>query len=146
MQTHNVKRNTKHKKHKQLGRGGRHGKTSGRGGKGQTARAGAKLRPAMRDIIKKIPKLRGYKFASIETPSVPVNLDAIQNAFKAGAVVNPTTLLDSKVIKTKNGKVPRVKILARGEISIKVTVSGCLVSETAKAAIEKAGGKVEESK
>lgn len=146
MQTHNVKRNTAHKKHKQLGRGGRHGKTSGRGGKGQTARAGAKLRPAMRDIIKKLPKLRGYKFASIQNESAPVNLDAISRAFSNNEIVNPTTLLEKKVIKTKNGKVPRVKILARGELTVKVSVSGCLVSETAKAAIEKAGGKVEESK
>lgn len=146
MQTHNVKRNTPHKKHKQLGRGGRHGKTSGRGGKGQTARAGAKMRPAMRDIIKKLPKLRGYKFHSIQDSAIPVNLDAISNAFKSGDVVSPTTLLEKKVIKTKNGKVPKVKILARGEISIKVTVSDCLVSETAKLAIEKAGGGIEETK
>lgn len=142
MQTHNVKRNTKHKKHKQLGRGGRHGKTSGRGGKGQTARAGAKLRPAMRDIIKKIPKLRGYKFSTISMASVPVNLDSISNAFKNGDVVTPKTLLEKNIINTKNGKAPRVKILARGTITIKVNVSECLVSETAIAAIEKAGGTV----
>ena len=146
MQTHTVKRNTKNKKHKQLGRGGRHGKTSGRGGKGQTARAGNKRRPQMRDIIKKLPKLRGYKFASIETPAVPVNLDSISNAFKDGGVVSPKTLLENKVIKSKNARTPRVKILARGEIKIKVTVTGCLVSASAKEAIEKAGGKVEESK
>ncbi|MEI6316154.1 MAG: uL15m family ribosomal protein [bacterium] len=146
MQTHNVQRDTKNKKHTQLGRGGRHGKTSGRGGKGQTARAGNKRRPQMRDVIKKLPKLRGYKFASIQTPAMPVNLDSISNAFTAGAVVSPVTLLECGVIKTKNGRVPRVKILARGEMKIKVTVTGCLVSETAKQAIEKAGGKVEESK
>ena len=146
MQTHNVQRETKHKKHTQLGRGGRHGKTSGRGGKGQTARAGNKRRPQMRDVIKKLPKLRGYKFASIQTAAMPINLDSISNAFTNGAIVSPVTLLESGVIKTKNGRVPRVKVLARGEMTIKVTVTGCLVSETAKQAIEKAGGKVEESK
>ena len=146
MQTHTVKRNTKNKKHKQLGRGGRHGKTSGRGGKGQTARAGNKRRPQMRDIIKKIPKLRGYRFASIQITPTAVNLDSISNAFKAGEVVTPKALLEKKVIKTKNGKTPRVKILAKGELKVKVTVTGCLVSATAKAAIEKAGGTVEESK
>ncbi len=142
MQTHEVKRNTKNKKHTQVGRGGRHGKTAGRGGKGQTARAGAKLRPAMRDIIKKIPKLRGYRFAAISFPSVPVNLDSISNAFKNGDVVTPATLLEKNVIKTKNGRTPRVKILARGTITVKVSVSECLVSETAIVAIEKAGGTV----
>lgn len=47
-----------------VGRGGKHAKTSGRGGKGQTARAGNKRRPALRDIIKKLPKNRGYRFQS----------------------------------------------------------------------------------
>jgi len=49
-----------------VGRGGKHAKTSGRGGKGQTARAGNKRRPELRDIIKKLPKNRGYSFKSIE--------------------------------------------------------------------------------
>lgn len=48
-----------------MGRGGKHAKTSGRGGKGQTARAGNKRRPELRDIIKKLPKNRGYQFKSI---------------------------------------------------------------------------------
>ena len=49
-----------------MGRGGKHAKTSGRGGKGQTARAGNKRRPELRDIIKKLPKNRGYQFKSIQ--------------------------------------------------------------------------------
>ena len=48
-----------------MGRGGKHAKTSGRGGKGQTARAGNKRRPELRDIIKKLPKNRGYQFKSV---------------------------------------------------------------------------------
>jgi len=48
-----------------VGRGGKHAKTSGRGGKGQTARAGNKRRPELRDIIKKLPKNRGYRFKSV---------------------------------------------------------------------------------
>ena len=36
------------------------GKTAGRGGKGQTARAGHKIRPEVRDLIKKLPKRRGH--------------------------------------------------------------------------------------
>src|SRR3954471_18643480 len=42
------------------GQGSTRGKQSGRGGKGQTARAGNKRRPELRDIIKKLPKRRGY--------------------------------------------------------------------------------------
>lgn len=64
MQIHNLKRTHKNKKDRLVGRGGKHAKTSGRGGKGQTARAGNKRRPELRDIIKKLPKNRGYKFNS----------------------------------------------------------------------------------
>ena len=62
MQIHNLKRKNKNKKDRLVGRGGKHAKTSGRGGKGQTARAGNKRRPELRDIIKKLPKKRGYRF------------------------------------------------------------------------------------
>lgn len=65
MQIHDLKRTHKNKKDRIVGRGGKHAKTSGRGGKGQTARAGNKRRPELRDIIKKLPKQRGYKFNSI---------------------------------------------------------------------------------
>ena len=66
MQIHNLKRVHKNKFDRIVGRGGRHGKTSGRGGKGQTARSGNKRRPELRDIIKRLPKNRGYKFKSIQ--------------------------------------------------------------------------------
>ncbi|MFA6353703.1 MAG: hypothetical protein WCW93_02115 [Candidatus Paceibacterota bacterium] len=66
MQIHNLKRKHKNKKDRLVGRGGKHAKTSGRGGKGQTARAGNKRRPELRDIIKKLPKNRGYQFKSIQ--------------------------------------------------------------------------------
>jgi ribosomal protein L15 len=66
MQIHNLKRKHKNKKDRLVGRGGKHAKTSGRGGKGQTARAGNKRRPELRDIIKKLPKKRGYQFKSIQ--------------------------------------------------------------------------------
>lgn len=66
MQIHNLKRLHKNKKDRLVGRGGKHAKTSGRGGKGQTARAGNKRRPELRDIIKKLPKNRGYQFNSVK--------------------------------------------------------------------------------
>jgi ribosomal protein L15 len=68
MQIHNLKRQHKNKKDRLVGRGGKHAKTSGRGGKGQTARAGNKRRPELRDIIKKLPKNRGYQFKSKKKP------------------------------------------------------------------------------
>src|SRR5262245_30701833 len=70
MQIHNLKRLHKNKKDRIVGRGGKHAKTSGRGGKGQTARAGNKRRPELRDIIKKLPKQRGYQFKSFQRETV----------------------------------------------------------------------------
>ncbi|MDD5318202.1 MAG: uL15 family ribosomal protein [Candidatus Pacebacteria bacterium] len=146
MQTHNLKRRFKNKKSTQVGRGGTRGKTSGRGTKGQNARAGRKKRPELRDIIKKIPKLRGRgrnSNLSIQNKPVVVNLDAIERHLKAGVVeVNPTTLVASGLVTFYKGKKPVVKILGTGELTRKIVVTSCAVSASAKAKIEKAGGGV----
>ncbi len=78
MQIHNLKRKNKNKKDRIVGRGGKHAKTSGRGGKGQTARAGNKRRPELRDIIKKLPKNRGYSFKTIQRVTI-VTKDKLAN-------------------------------------------------------------------
>jgi large subunit ribosomal protein L15 len=145
MQIHNIKRKTANKKVMLVGRGGKRGKTSGRGGKGQTARAGHKIRPEWRDFIKRMPKLRGYSFQSIsgiKFPVFPINLSQIDDIFKAGDTVKPSTLSAKGLIQQYKGKNPLVKILATGEITKKITVVGCLVSESARGKIEKAGGQV----
>ncbi|MFA6392646.1 MAG: 50S ribosomal protein L15 [Candidatus Paceibacterota bacterium] len=141
MELHTLKREHPNKKKRLVGRGGTRGKTSGRGGKGQTARAGNKRRPEMRDIIKKIPKLRGYRFHSASTKPTPVNVGAL-NIFKAGEIVNPKSLFEKNLIRNVGGKLPAVKILGTGEITVKLTVSGCVLSKTAKEKIEKAGGSI----
>lgn len=62
MQLHELKPKHKRKKRKRVGRGGKRGTYSGRGIKGQKARAGRRLKPVIRELIKRYPKLRGYKF------------------------------------------------------------------------------------
>lgn len=146
MQIHEIKRVHALKKKKLVGRGGTRGKTSGRGGKGQTARAGHSVRPAMRDIIKKLPKLRGHGKNRAQSvfyrgPSAVVNVSKL-NIFEAGEVVSPTSLIAKKLISASFGKNPTVKILGTGEITVKVIVERCDVSATAKEKIEKAGGEV----
>jgi large subunit ribosomal protein L15 len=142
MQIHELKRNTKNKKKMTIGRGGKRGKTSGRGTKGQNARAGRKKRPEMRDIIKKIPKLRGYRFAPITEKAVVVSLDMLNKAFPKGGDVNPQTLAEKGMITMKGGTYPTVKILGGGVLSAKISVSGCNVSASAHEKIVKAGGNV----
>lgn len=143
MQINNLKRIHKNKKDRIVGRGGKHAKTSGRGGKGQTARAGNKRRPELRDIIKKLPKNRGYRFKSFVVKPIGVSLSAIIKAYPKGGEVNPASLLQLKVIKKKKGFLPKVKILnSEADISVKIEVSKCLVSGIAKEKIIKAGGMV----
>jgi len=142
MQLNTLKRQHPNKKARQVGRGGTRGKTSGRGGKGQTARAGNKRRPEIRDIIKKLPKLRGYRFKSTsKTKMSPVNVQAL-NVFETGAVVTPASLLEKELIRRVGGILPEVKILGTGEISKKLSIVDCKVSASARTKIEKAGGSI----
>jgi large subunit ribosomal protein L15 len=145
MQNHNLKRKTENMKKIQVGRGGKRGKTSGRGTKGQKARAGHKIRPEIRDMIKRLPKLRGRGVnsnKSIQKDASPLNLSSF-GAFKANEIISPKTIVDKGILPTVHGRYPRVKILSLGEIAVAVTVRDCEVSAGAKAKIEKAGGKIE---
>jgi large subunit ribosomal protein L15 len=146
MQIHEIRREHALKKSKLVGRGGKRGKTSGKGGKGQTARAGHRVRPAMRDIIKKLPKLRGHGKNRSESvfyrgPEAVVNVGVL-NVFAKGDVVSPTTLIAKGLIKSILGKNPKVKLLGTGEITVAVKVERCDVSESAKTKIEAAGGTI----
>lgn len=143
MQIHNLKRTHKNKKDRLIGRGGKHAKTSGRGGKGQTARAGNKRRPELRDIIKKLPKLRGYRTPSFEVKPQAISLDIIAKKFKDGSVVSNETLHTAKVISKVKGRIPKVKILdGKNPFTLKLEFVGCSISESAKAKIIKAGSQI----
>jgi len=148
MQLHELKPATPKKSAKRIGRGGKRGKMSGRGHKGQTARAGNSTRPEMRDIIKKLPKLRGHGVNRSEAVNaervlaVPVNVSVLEATFAAGDVVSPKTLVIAGVISTKRKKAPMVKILGTGDLTKKLTIEGCTVSKSAQEKIEKAGGSV----
>ena len=149
MQAHQIKRNKPNKKKMTVGRGGKRGKTSGRGHKGQKARAGHKLRPEMRDIIKKLPKRRGFGKnrartvnSSIVKPT-PINLPILDEFFADGDIVTPASLVEKNILKRSKGKLPQVKILGMGDITKKIKVSECAFSKSAKEKIEKAGGSIE---
>lgn len=148
MQLDSLKPKSPRKPARRVGRGGKRGKTAGRGGKGQTARAGSRIRPEMRDIIKRLPKRRGYGknrartvFAKRPRP-VEVSLSTINERFESGAIVSPATLAEKGLVERKRGILPAVKILGSAEVSKKLTVEKCLVTAGAKAALEKTGGSV----
>jgi large subunit ribosomal protein L15 len=148
MQLHNLKRKTSNTKSVRVGRGGKRGKTSGRGTKGQKARSGHKLRPEIRDTIKSIHKRRGYGINRARTVNSgiikpeTVNVSVLETVCKKGATVNPAFLLEHRLVRRQKGRVPTVKILAKGEIIKSIIIEGCLVSAGAKTKIEAAGGAV----
>ena len=138
MQTHQLTAEISAKSRKRVGRGGKRGTYSGHGGKGQTARAGNKRRPELRDIIKKLPKNRGYQFQSFQIKPVGLSLDKIAAAYPKGGEVNPETLLQLGVIKKKKGWLPSVKILnGKNDFAVKIKVTNCLVSDSAREKIMK---------
>ncbi len=145
MQSNHLKRIHKNKKSLAVGRGGKRGKTAGRGTKGQKARSGRKLRPELRDIIKKLPKLRGRgknSFLSIQEKPITINLAVLEKVFNNGDKISVTTLVQKKVVNLYKGKSPVVKILGDGELTKKLNIQGCLASSGAKSKIEKAGGTI----
>ena len=123
------------------GHGSGNGKTAGKGHKGQKARSGAP-RPGFEGgqmpLQRRVPK-RGFNniFA---TEYAVVNLSTLNDRFEDGATVDAQSLKDAGVIKkTLDG----VKVLGKGEITKAITVKVAAISESAKAKIEAAGGKVE---
>ena len=141
MQLHTLQAG-KSKKAKRVGRGGKRGTFSGRGTKGQRARAGHRIRPQLRDVLKKIPKKRGYRFTAFRVRPRVVNLKALESMFQEGDIVSPRTLVEKGILSKKGGAYPAVKILGTGSITKKITVEGCEVSASAKEKIEKAGGTI----
>ncbi|MCP6718130.1 MAG: uL15 family ribosomal protein [Patescibacteria group bacterium] len=142
MQIHQLKAKHKNKKGKRIGRGGKRGTHSGRGIKGQQTRAGRKKVPDIRQLIKKYPKLRGYKFKIRREKPEIVNIKTLQKYFKEKEIVSPKTLLDKKLISRIKGRLPKVKILGQGEIKNKLIIRDCIVSKSAKEKIEKTGGQI----
>jgi large subunit ribosomal protein L15 len=145
MQTNTLKPTHSRITSPRVGRGGKRGKTSGRGTKGQNARSGHKNRPEMRDLLKKLPKRRGYGKNRSRTvrPQVVytgVNLAKLDALFAAGDVVSPVSLMQKGLVRSKGGYILPVKILGTGSIAKAVTVEGCEASASAKSAIEAAGG------
>jgi large subunit ribosomal protein L15 len=140
------------KKQKRIGRGygsGKGGHTVGRGQKGQASRSGfKKLRAWIRETkLKSIPKLRGIGkrtarrgFYKQHSKSIVINLKDL-NEFKEGSTISIPFLREKGLVTDKSKNV-HVKILANGKLDKKIDVKGIRVSESAREAIEKAGGKI----
>ena len=154
----------KEKRPKRVGRGGKRGTHSGRGVKGQSSRAGRKMKPIIRELIKRYSKLRGYKFKRVNLKPAVVNIEILEKKFKSADVISPKVLLEKRIIRRILGRLPKVKILGRrrhppttpltkklitratakgGKEGLpSLIIEGCQVSKSAREEIEKAGGAI----
>ena len=144
MELHNLKPakgSIKNRKRVGRGEGSKRGGTSTRGHKGTKSRSGYSKKigfeGGQQPLQRRVPKFGFTNPNRVEYNCV--NIDTIQ------------ALVDNKKIKTKvdkqilidNGLVQKkdlVKILGRGKLKSKLTITADAFSETAKKAIEKAGG------
>jgi large subunit ribosomal protein L15 len=129
------------KKRVGCGEGGGHGKTSGRGGKGQSARSGSSIRPGFEGgqmpLYRKLPH-RGFNNYEFRTEIAVVNLRDLGGLDESVKDVDATALAKAGLI--RSGETV-VKVLGDGEISRAINITAAKFSESAKAKIEKAGGK-----
>ncbi len=143
MQLHQLQPRTKRPAARQIGRGGKRGTTSGRGTKGQKARAGHRIRPEIRDQIKKLPKLRGHDFGlgRLASRAAVVKLARL-SVLPATELITPGVLRAAGLIPAVSRRA-RIKILFDGtKLDRALRLRGCAVSAAARAAIEQAGGQI----
>ncbi len=128
-------------KRKGRGPGTGNGKTAGKGHKGQNARSGGGVRIGFEGgqmpMTRRLPK-RGFNNIFAKKYAI-VNVESL-NAFDNGAFVSTEELLAKRIIrKAEDG----LRVLGSGNLTKKLTVKANAFSESAKAKIEAAGGKVE---
>ena len=127
------------KKKPRVGRGGKRGTTSGRGTKGQKSRSGHRIRPAERDFIQRLPKLRGFRNKPKgEKPQI-VQLRDLQNV-KGEIPIRIDDLAEAGLVNISKGR--RVKVLGSGLLTKPIVLRGIKVSKSVRRAIEAAGGKI----
>ena len=117
------------------------GKTAGSGHKGQKSRSGGGVRPGFeggqQPLQARLPKFGFTSKIAAVTAEVTLSELAKVNA----DVIDLQALKDADLIKES---MIRAKVMLSGEITKAVTLKGIRVTKVARAAIEAAGGKIEE--
>ncbi len=144
MELHNLKPaegSTKNRKRVGRGEGSKRGGTSTRGHKGAKSRSGYSRKVGFeggqQPLQRRVPKFGFTNPNRVEYNGV--NIDTLQQLFdskKIKSKVDKQTLIDNGLVQKND----LVKILGRGELKSKLSVTADAFSSTAKAAIEKAGG------
>ncbi|KQI67108.1 50S ribosomal protein L15 [Loktanella sp. 3ANDIMAR09] len=136
---------THRKKRVGRGAGSGKGKTGGRGIKGQKSRSGVAIKGyegGQMPLYQRLPK-RGFNNINAKTYSV-VNLGLIQKFIDAGKIDISNELTEDALI--ASGLIRRrkdgIRVLAKGELTSKITLNVTGASKGAIEAVEKAGGSV----
>lgn len=133
---------TKARKRVGRGPGSGMGKTSTRGENGQNSRSGGGVRQGFEGgqtpLFRRLPK-RGFSNARFKTVYATINLSDL-NKFEDGAEITPEILKDMGLVKNQ---LDGIKVLGNGTLEKKLVVKANKFSTTAKAEIEKLGGKAE---
>jgi large subunit ribosomal protein L15 len=123
------------------GEGSGHGKTSGRGGKGQSARSGSSIRPGFEGgqmpLYRKLPH-RGFNQAAFRVEPLIVNVGDFARLDPSVVDITAEVLAVAGLIRHDGNF---LKVLGDGEVTRAFNVTAVKFSESAKAKIEKAGGK-----
>lgn len=118
------------------------GRACGRGHDGQNSRSGGGVRLGFEGgqmpLYRRTAR-RGFSNAPFKVTYQVLSLDTVSALYADGETVNEESLREKGVLR---GVGVQVKVLANGELTRKVVFEGVKVSETAKAAIEAAGGSV----
>jgi large subunit ribosomal protein L15 len=126
------------------GQGSGKGGTATRGHKGAKSRSGYSKKVGFEGgqmpLQRRVPK---FGFTNINRKEYAgVNLDVIQAYYEAGRLTETVTIEDL-IAERLVSKRDLVKILGRGEISASITISANKFTASARAAIEKVGGKTQ---
>ena len=124
------------------GHGSGTGAQAGRGHKGAKSRSGFKFKRGFEGgqmpLHRRIPKRGFHNIFRIEY--AVVNLDTLSERFEAGTVITPELLRERGLVRSSR---QRIKVLARGDISKKLTVRAHKFSGRAAEKIVAAGGATE---
>ena len=128
------------------GIGSSKGKTCGRGHKGQKSRSGVAVKSfegGQMPLYRRLPK-RGFRSFSNKNRIAIMNLSKINEILsrEKSLINNKINLLNLKKNKFVNKKFNKLKVLGSGEINSKLDIEVNSISKSAKAKIEKLGGKV----
>ena len=142
MQSHELKPKHKRPTKKRVGRVGKKGTYSGRGMKGQKSRAGGRPAPVVRELIKRYPKLTGYRGVKRQRKPQSITLLVLEKKFTKDEIISPSTLVEKGLVYQKKGAKVKVKIIGVRKLKTPLSIQGCIISEGAKKSIEESGGNI----